>query len=29
MREMGIVDEKGNRIRKELPAQMLEGTFDA
>jgi len=29
MREMGIVDEKGNRIKKDPPAQILGDTYDA
>lgn len=26
MRAKGIIDEKGNRLRKNLPAEMLQGT---
>ncbi len=29
MRRRGIIDNRGVRIRKELPAEMLEGTSDA
>lgn len=29
LREMGIVDEKGRRVQNELPAEMLEGSYDA
>lgn len=29
MRELGIIDEAGNRINRKLPAEMLEGTSEA